>query len=131
MIQIKSLNSIYNPYSFNGRDVNFIHLYNKKGEITYQTRWFGANNKVKIFELPIGEVIKKNKFKADGTVFYVSVNNWSGKMWDIYIPEEMLNHNNGEVTLTGEYCDAFLNEDGEIDYKKVYETRTFKVTDTF
>jgi len=129
MIQIKSLNPCFNPYSFNNRVVNSINLYSKTGEITFSRRWFGNNNIVKILELPVDEIVKKRKIKADGTVFCISQSDYSGKNWDIYIPEEMLNFGNGEITLTGEFREPFLNGIGDVEYKKVYETRTFKITE--
>lgn len=91
---IKQSASWYNPYSFEGKEVDSIRFYNESGEIV-SINWFGSNNDYPELNLPfeIRRAIKLNFTKKDA--FYMKAKDCSyASRVDIYIHESLLNLQN-------------------------------------
>lgn len=138
MVIIESSTPCHNPYQFKGRDIRLIYLYDPKtGEKVNYYRWFNHNgmsgNSIKKFELPVEEIKKKLKYKADGTVFVMTVKEWDGLEYDLYIPTTMVNYtpanqyDNETITLTGEFSEPYLDELKQVKWNKEYTAKTFKL----
>lgn len=137
MVIIESSTPCHNPYQFKGRDIRLIYLYDPKtGNKLDYLRWFNHNgmsgNSIKKFELPVEEIKKKLKYKADGTVFVMTAKEWDGLEYDLYIPTIMVNYTPvafelPTITLTGEFSEPYLDELKQVKWNKEYTTKTFKL----
>lgn len=91
---IKQTANWYNPYSFEGKEVDRIRFYNENGEIV-SVNWFGSNNDFPELNLPfeIRRALKLNFTKKDA--FYIKAKDCSyASRIDIYIHESLLNLQN-------------------------------------
>lgn len=108
---IKQTLAWYNPYSFEGKEVDSIRFYNESGEIV-SINWFGSNNDFPELNLPfeIRRAIKMNFTKKDA--FYIKAKDCSyASRIDIYIHESLLNLQNlGKKKTERANCIDYITE---------------------
>lgn len=136
---IKKSASWYNPYSFEGKEVDRIRFYNESGEIV-SINWFGSNNDYPELNIPfeIRRAIKLNFSKKDA--FYMKAKDCDhapGRI-DIYIHESLLNLQNlGEkrtdyntsIQYKTEYKIFVNSSKKQVQYDKELDKAVYSVSD--
>lgn len=92
---IKKQASYFNPYFFNGLQIENIKFFDKSG-VLFSVKWFtdsGSNNKYPEIELP-EDIKRKNKIIFDKDVFFYVKGRDN---YDLYLPINKINH-----SFTGE-----------------------------
>lgn len=135
---IKQSASWYNPYSFEGKEVDRIRFYNESGEIV-SINWFGSNNDFPELNLPfeIRRAIKINFTKKDA--FYIKAKDCSyASRIDIYIHESLLNlQNSGEkkteqttrIDYRTEYTISVQASKKQMNYDRELDKVTYNISD--
>jgi len=136
---IKQTASWYNPYSFEGKEIDRIRFYNESGEIV-SINWFGSNNDYPELRLPF-EIRRAIKLKfTNKDAFYMKAKDcdYAPNRIDIYIHESLLNLKNlGEtkhefetqIQYKTKYCVTVNSSKKQASYDKVHDKLIYSVSD--